>query len=294
MNAARQKARVATVQFEARTVASFAEFAARVEYFTKLASEYEADFVVFPEFFTLALLTCQPHSLDVEVDIDRLTKLTPDLVALFKRLAAEHNINFVGGTHISRDENGIPRNICHIALRDGSLHVRQKIHATPNEASFWGVEGGRSADIIDTDCGPVGILICYDSEFPELSRHLADQGAKMLFVPFCTDNQPGYLRVRYCAQARAIENQCHVILSGNCGNLQGVANMDMQYGVSAIFTPCDFPFPRDGIASEATPNVEGMTIADLNLADLDWAREKGTVRNLADRRLDLYSVWTAS
>lgn len=289
MTAARQKARVATVQFEARTVASFAEFAARVEYFTKLASEYDADFVVFPEFFTLALLSCQPPSLDVEVDIDRLTKLTPDLAALFNRLATDHNINLVAGTHISRDENGVPRNICHIALRDGSMHIRQKIHATPNETAFWGVEGGNRADIVDTDCGPVGILICYDSEFPELARHLTDQGAKMLFVPFCTDSQPGYLRVRYCSQARAIENQCHVILSGNCGNLQGVPNMDMQYGVSAIFTPCDFPFPRDGIAGEATPNVEGMTIADLNLADLDWARAKGTVRNLADRRDDLYS-----
>lgn len=291
MIAARQKARVATVQFEARTVASFAEFAARVEYFTKLASEYEADFVVFPEFFTLALLSCQPPSLDVEVDIDRLTKLTPDLAALFRRLASDQNINIIAGTHISRDGNGIPRNICHIALRDGSLHIRQKVHATPNEAAFWGIEGGGSADAIETDCGPVGVLICYDSEFPELSRHLVDQGAKLLFVPFCTDSQPGYLRVRYCSQARAIENQCHVVLSGNCGNLQGVANMDLQYGVSAIFTPCDFPFPRDGIAGEATPNVEGMTIADLSLSELDWAREKGSVRNLADRRPDLYASW---
>lgn len=291
MIAARQKARVATVQFEARTVASFADFAARVEYFTKLASEYEADFVVFPEFFTLALLSCQPPSLDVEVDIDRLTKLTPDLAALFRRLASDQNINIIAGTHISRDGNGIPRNICHIALRDGSLHIRQKVHATPNEAAFWGIEGGGSADAIETDCGAVGVLICYDSEFPELSRHLVDQGAKLLFVPFCTDSQPGYLRVRYCSQARAIENQCHVVLSGNCGNLQGVANMDLQYGVSAIFTPCDFPFPRDGIAGEATPNVEGMTIADLSLSELDWAREKGSVRNLADRRPDLYASW---
>lgn len=294
MTSARQRVRVATVQFEARTVANFADFAARVEYFTKLASDYEADFVAFPEFFTLALLSCQTPALDVEVDIDRLTKLTPELAELFKRLASDHNINIIGGTHISRDGNGVPRNICHVALRDGSLHIRQKIHATPNESSFWGVEGGDSADTIDTDCGPIGILVCYDSEFPELARHLVDQGANMLFVPFCTDTQPGYLRVRYCAQARAIENQCHVILSGNCGNLQGVPNMDMQYGVSAIFTPCDFPFPRDGIAGEATPNVEGMTIADLNLADLQWARERGTVRNLADRRRDLYAAWSAS
>lgn len=291
MTPARQKVRIATVQFQARTVASFADFTARVEYFVKLASDYDADFIAFPEFFTLALLSCQPPSLDVEVDIDRLTKLTPDLSALFQRLAKDYAINLIAGTHISRDHNGVPRNSCHVALRDGSLRLRQKIHATPNEASFWGIEGGDSADVIQTDCGPIGVLICYDSEFPELARHLVDQGARLLFVPFCTDSQPGYLRVRYCSQARAVENQCHVILSGNCGNLRGVANMDMQYGVSAILTPCDFPFPRDGIAGEATPNAEGMTIADINLADLDWVREKGSVRNLADRRNDLYATW---
>ena len=51
------------------------------------------------------------------------------------------------------------------------------------------------------------MLICYDSEFPELARHLADQGAMILFVPFCTDTSNGYYRVRHCAQARAIELQ---------------------------------------------------------------------------------------
>jgi predicted amidohydrolase len=98
------------------------------------------------------------------------------------------------------------------------------------------------------------------------------------------------MRVRYCAQARAIENQCFVVLSGNVGNLPGVDNMDVQYAQSCILTPCDFPFARDGIAAEASENIETLTIADVNLADLTWARAEGTVRNLADRRFDLYRV----
>jgi predicted amidohydrolase len=98
------------------------------------------------------------------------------------------------------------------------------------------------------------------------------------------------MRVRYCAQARAIENQCFVVLSGNVGNLPGVDNMDVQYAQSCILTPCDFPFARDGIAAEASENIEALTIADVNLADLTWARAEGTVRNLADRRFDLYRV----
>jgi predicted amidohydrolase len=98
------------------------------------------------------------------------------------------------------------------------------------------------------------------------------------------------MRVRYCSQARAIENQCFVVLSGNVGNLPGVDNMDVQYAQSCILTPCDFPFARDGIAAEASENIETLTIADVNLADLTWARAEGTVRNLADRRFDLYRV----
>jgi predicted amidohydrolase len=98
--------------------------------------------------------------------------------------------------------------------------------------------------------------------------------------------------VRYCSQARAIENQCYVILSGNVGNLPNVENMDIQYAQSCILTPCDFPFARDGVAAEASENVETVTVADLDLSDLAWAKSQGTVRNLRDRRFDLYkTVW---
>src|SRR3546814_7878129 len=100
----------------------------------------------------------------------------------------------------------------------------------------------------------------------------------------------GYMRVRYCAQDRAVDNQCFVVMSGNVGNLPGVENMDVQYAQSCILTPCDFPFARDGIAAEASENIETLTIADVNLSDLTWARAEGTVRNLTDRRFDLYRI----
>jgi predicted amidohydrolase len=117
------------------------------------------------------------------------------------------------------------------------------------------LKGGSSVDVIQTDIGPIGVLICYESEFPELGGRLVDEGARIIFVPFCTDNRQGYMRVRYCAQARAIENQCFVVLSGNVGNLPGVDNMDVQYAQSCILTPCDFPFARDGIAAEASERL---------------------------------------
>src|SRR5690606_37233546 len=137
-------------------------------------------------------------------------------------------------------------NVAYVFLRDGSIYTQEKLHPTPNERFWWNVQGGTGLSAIKTDCGPIGVLICYDCEFPEAARHLVDQGAKILFVPFCTDTREGYNRVRYCAAARAVENQVYVAMAGNVGNLPNVANLDIQYAQSCVLEPCDFGFARDG------------------------------------------------
>jgi predicted amidohydrolase/ribosomal protein S18 acetylase RimI-like enzyme len=289
-----ESVRVATCQFQARAVESFEEFVGNVEYFVEVASDYRADFIVFPELFTLQLLAFENAKLTPMEAIDRLTDHTPKLTGELSRMALRYNINIIGGSHPTRTDDGDIQNVAYVCLRDGSVHAQEKVHPTPNERYWWKIKGGERIDAIQTDCGPIGVLICYDSEFPELARRLVDEGARIIFVPFCTDSRQGYLRVRYCSQARAIENQCYVVLSGNVGNLPNVENMDIQYAQSCILTPCDFPFARDGIAAEASENVETLTISDLNLADLTWARAEGTVQNLADRRFDLYKIaWNA-
>lgn len=282
--------RVATVQLQMRKVTSFEDFMSSVEYFIDSVSAYKCDFAVFPELFTLPLLALAEHRLAPSEAIEKLTEYTPVFIEAMRKLAVSYNINIIGGSHPTRADDGDIQNIAYVFLRDGSVHAQEKIHPTPNERHYWNIKGGDEVSTIDTDCGPIGILICYDSEFPELARRMADEGARILFVPFCTDNRQGYLRVRYCSQARAIENQCYVVMSGNVGNLPGVENMDVNYAESCILTPCDFPFARDGIAAECSENVETVAIADLDLTDLSWARAKGTVRNLRDRRFDLYQT----
>ena len=187
-------------------------------------------------------------------------------------------------------ENDRLYNIAYLFHRNGGIDKQYKLHITPNERRWWGVEPGSVLRVFDTDKGKISIQICYDVEFPELGRLAAEAGAEIFFVPFCTDERYGYLRVRYCAQARCVENHVYVAMAGTVGNLPDVANMDIQYAQSCILTPCDFPFARDGIAAEASENVETLTISDVNLADLSWARAEGTVRNLADRRFDLYRI----
>jgi predicted amidohydrolase/predicted N-acetyltransferase YhbS len=282
--------RVATVQYQQRRIADFGEFARQVEYFVDIAADYRSDFVVFPELFTLQLLSVANEPLSPAESLRTLTRYTEQFREMLKRLAMSYNINIIGGSHPTYVEDGDIHNVCYVALRDGSLQTQEKLHPTPNERHWWKIAGGEEAAAILTDCGPIGVMICYDSEFPELARHLVDQGALILFVPFCTDVRQGYLRVRYCCQARAVENQCYVVTSGNVGNLPGVNNFDIQYAQSGIFTPCDFPFPPDGVAAMTTENAEAVAFADLRLDALVEARASGTVLNLRDRRHDLYQT----
>lgn len=282
--------RVGTVQYQMRPVSSFQDFANQVEYFVDAVADYKADFAVFPELFTLQLLSIENQHLRAAEAIGTLSRYTEQLKELISRLAVAYNINIIGGSHPSREADGEVYNIAYVYLRDGSVHQQRKIHPTPSEVYWWNIRGGSSLNVIETDCGPIGVLICYDAEFPELARHLADQGVHLLFVPFMTDERQSYLRVRYCAQARAVENQCYVAMAGNVGNLPNVENIDIQYAQSCVLTPCDFPFARDGVAADTTPNVEMVAIADLSIDALLAARQNGTVRNLRDRRFDLYSV----
>ncbi|MGF1619403.1 MAG: GNAT family N-acetyltransferase [Rhodomicrobiaceae bacterium] len=282
--------RVATVQFQMRGISDKKEFANQVEYFVDVAADYRADFVVFPEMFTLELLSLEKNELAPDAAIERLTNYTEWFKEFVSQLSVSYNINIIAGSHPTKDRRGNIKNIAHVFLRDGSIHTQDKIHPTPNEAYWWNIKGGSQLNAINTDCGPIGVLICYDAEFPELARHLVDQGAMVLFVPFCTDEPRGYLRVRYCCHARAIENQCFVAMSGVVGNLPNVDNMDIHYAQSCILTPCDFAFARDGVAADTAANTETIAFADLRLADLRVARASGTVRNLKDRRFDLYRV----
>lgn len=282
--------RIGTVQYMQRRIESFEEFMEHIEYFVDVVADYKGDFVVFPELFALQLLSIEDQELSSSASIEALTRYTPRFIAEMRDMALRRNINIIGGSHPTRQADGSIQNIAYIFLRDGRVHEQPKIHPTPSEAFWWNITGGSTLKVIDTDCGPIGVMICYDSEFPELARHLVDQGAHILFVPFCTDERQSYLRVRYCCQARAVENQVYVVMSGNVGNLPGVANMDIQYAQSCILTPCDFPFARDGIAADTTPNVETVAIADIRPATLAEARNSGTVKNLRDRRHDLYAV----
>jgi predicted amidohydrolase len=284
--------RIACVQWRLDRVDSFEHWADRFADHVRIAAESGARFVLFPEYVTAEILSAEAKPLGGPGSIERSTALTPAIRGLFRDCAMRHHIHVIGGSHLHRGADGVVRNTCFVALADGSLHARDKIHATPNERRAWAVAGGDTAGVIEADGIKFAIAICYDSEFPELVRHHVAQGAQVLFVPFFTDDRPGYLRVRYSCAARAVENQLYVALAGCVGIARNVHNLDVCYARSAVLTPSDHGFARDGIAVEAEPGIESLVVADVDLAALEHARRAGTVQNLNDRRLDLYaSVW---
>lgn len=280
--------RLGLIQWQMRLYKDFEELMQQAEYFVESVSNYRADFALFPEFFNAPLMFEYNHLSESEA-IRELAKYTEPITKRFSELAISYNINIITGSMPEIVDNGL-YNAGYLCRRDGGIDRYEKLHVTPDEAKVWGLQGGKHIQTYDTDCGKIGILICYDIEFPELSRILAEDGIDILFVPFLTDTQNGYSRVRNCAQARAIENECYVAIAGSVGNLPKVHNMDIQYAQSMVFTPCDFSFPTNGIKAEATPNTEMILIADVDIDLLRALNQFGSVRNLKDRRTDIYSL----
>lgn len=281
-------ARLGLIQWQMRSYKDLQELFLQAEFFVDAVAGYKSDFALFPELFNGPLLA-QFNDMNEADAMRALAQFTPQIKDKFLQLAIKYNVNIITGSLPSIENTGL-KNVGFLCHRSGKIDKYEKIHITPDESAYWGIEGGNILKTYETDTGKVGILICYDVEFPELPRLLAEQGMQILFVPFLTDTQNAYMRVRCCAQARAIENECYVAISGSVGNLPRVENMDIQFSQSAVFTPCDFAFPSNGIKSEATPNTEMILISDVDLSLLDELHSFGSVRNMKDRRKDIYEL----
>ena len=288
INTEKSVVRLGLIQWQMRSLGNLEALFEQAQFFIDAVSGYGSDFALFPEFFTAPLMADYNHLSEAEA-IRELARHTEAVRLKFQEFAISYNINIITGS-MPFIENGSVYNVGFLCKRDGTNEMYRKIHITPNEIFHWGITGGDTIQTFDTDCGKIGIMICYDVEFPELSRIMADEGMNILFVPFLTDTQNGYTRVKSCAQARAIENECYVAIAGCVGNLPKVNNMDIQYAQTAVFTPSDFAFPSNGIKAEATPNTEMTLIVDVDINLLKELHEHGSVRTMKDRRTDLYQL----
>ena len=277
--------RIAAVQYLLRAIDGWEGFENQVRFVMQAAGDYKPQFVMFPEIFTTQLLSFMDTS-DLRSAVRKMDEYTARYKALFIELAARWKVHIIGGSHPTITDGKL-MNTAYLFTPEGQVFTQDKIHLTRWEKEKWKGDPGHNLRVFDTPYGRISILICYDIEFPELSRMVCEQGADIIFVPSCTDDRQGFWRVRYCCHARAIENQVYVAVTGTVGNL-AVEGLGLHFGQAAIITPSDFPFARDGIAAEGVPNMEQIVIADVDLAKLVNNRVNGTTIPLYDKRIDVY------
>lgn len=280
--------RVCIVQYHMGRITDYDAFVAKCTEYVKIARDYEADFLLFPELFTLQNACHGPEGTGPEM-VRRIALWTETYITTFRDLAVGNNVNIVAGTQPVEDGDSV-YNVAFLFHRDGRIDRQAKIHITPGERQEAGFRGGHRIEVFETDRGKVAVPVCYDIEFPEMARLAVDGGARILLVPYSTRDRQGHLRVTRCAQARAIENQVFVVTAGTVGNQPAPNGMDIHYAQSGVYTPSDFSFARDGVQAECAVNAEMVLVADLDLEELRRSRRTGTVRPAQDRRHDLYKL----
>jgi len=278
------KLRVASLQYFIRPVKSYDDFSLQVRAFVETARDYKVQLLVFPEYFTTQLLTLANIERPIADQIKDLARQEERIVETISSLAKKSKMIIVGGTMPGFSEKDKSRllNKCYVFSPNGEFDIQTKLHMTRFEKEEWFVSAGTHLRVFESSFGKFAVAICYDVEFPELARAAARLGAHFLVVPSCTDDRNGYLRVRYCAQARAIENQMYVIHSPTVGSLPMVPAVAMNYGQAAIYTPADYAFSRDGLLAEGHVNQESMIVGDLDLDLIETSRASGTVLPLRD------------
>lgn len=280
------KVRIAAVQYLLRPISDWSGFESQVRFTLKAAAEYKPNFVMLPEILTSQLLSFLDTENNIKAAVRRLHDYTPRYIDLMAELAKKYSFYLIAGTHPNL-RDGLLYNTAFMFSPNGMMFTQDKIHRTRWEKNKWDTTAGNKLHLFQTDYGAISILICYDIEFPELSRQVCEAGADILFVPSSTDDRQGYLRVRYCAHARAIENQVYVAVASTVGNLP-VEGLGLNYGQASIMTPSDFPFSRDGIAADGEINMEQVVIADVDLDTLAQNRINGTTIPLYDKRREVY------
>jgi len=295
-----KKLTIATTQYGLTDISSEEQFWAGIADKVREAAAQGAEMIVFPEYLTAHLLSLEPPMLHEEA-CAYLERKTGEYLRFFGELSREADIAILAGTHICRvdeAEDGKEEtplgdreyaNRAYLFFPDGRIEFQNKVHLTPEEQIRWPLASGEDLNVFETPWGKMAILTCYDIEFPELSRAAALCGVETILCPSYTDSAYGYHRVRHCAQARAVENQLFVVLSGLVGALsEDRPQVDTGFSQAGVFAPCDFPFEPDGVVRAGETNLDMTLLAELDFHLLRENRARGAVAPFYDRKPELY------
>ncbi len=241
-----------------------------------------AELLVFPEYgaMELASLAGAAAAADLEASLRAVSDRMAQADEVIGRLARDHGVHILAPSGPVW-EGARPVNRATLFTPDGLSGHQDKQIMTRFEREAWDVHPGGPLTVFDTALGRIGVLICYDSEFPLLARSLAEAGAEVLLVPSCTDTLAGFSRVRVGSMARALENQCVTVQAPTVGAAPWCPAVDENVGAAAIYGPPDRGFPDTGILAEGTLNAPGWVVAEISLDAVREVRAQGGVLNFA-------------
>ena len=258
----------------------FDDYAAHLGRWVADAAAQGANLLTFPEYGAMELTSLGGRAVseNLEAGLHSVAALKPAVDALHVELAARHGAYILGASGPVFD--GLrPVNRATLYGPGGVIGHQDKQIMTRFERETWDVVAGQGLTLFDTDLGRIGVVICYDSEFPLLARTLVEAGAEILLAPSCTDSFAGFTRVRVGSMARALENQCVVVHAPTVGLCDFCPAVDENIGAASIYGPPDRGFPASGILAETALNEPGWAVAEVSLAAIREVRRDGGVLN---------------
>ncbi|MCX8955071.1 carbon-nitrogen hydrolase family protein [Ruegeria sp. NA] len=271
--------KVATAAYDLDWLDSWAQYEDKLDRWVAEAAGQGAGLLVFPEYGAMEVSTLDGAEVagDLERSIRAVSDRFEDVQNLHSRLASAYKTYILGASAPVVDGSGRPVNRAAFYAPDGGRDHQDKQIMTRFEREDWDIAPGGPLKLFDTALGKIGVLICYDSEFPLLGRALSE--ADMILVPSCTEALSGYWRVRIGAMSRALENQCVTVMSSLVGANDWSEAVDMNTGMGGVFGPPDKGFPATGVLAEGALNQPGWTYADVDLSAIAEVRADGHVLN---------------
>ncbi len=261
--------------------ADWASLSAKIETWVKEAADAGAELLLFPEYGGCeAVLVGPPSDTSAKTWAERMAAAANDWLTLHADLAKKYDVHILAGSLCAADGERLV-NRAYLVAPDGSSVFQDKLILTPYERNQMVIGAGREIKVFDTALGRIGILICYDSEFPVQARALTEAGADMILVPSATDFPAGQTRVRQSCRARAIENQCLIIQSPVLGPVLDCDVLDQGTGRVGFFCPPDHGLPSNGIIAQGETDVAAWVYAEVDPKSISAPRQTGQVGNFA-------------
>lgn len=271
-----EKIKIAAIQMP--TVADKMENVRTVKIYLEKIKDENPDFVILPEMF------CCPYQTE-NFPIYAEKEGGPVWQQL-SGYAKQYGIYLIGGSMPEKDAEGNVYNTSYIFDREGKqIGKHRKVHLfdidvkggqTFKESDT--LTAGDSDTVFDTEFGKIGVMLCFDIRFPELSRMMVNDGAKVIFVPAAFNMTTGPAHWELSFRTRALDNQIYMV---GCAPARDVSAGYISWGHSIVTDPW-------GRVTGMLDENEGILLAELDMDYEEQVREELPL--LKSRRKDIYQL----